>query len=281
MRQVFSNHSEVAHVFAQRTQNSGRAGNIFFEGNTIYSYGYHFPVARFLDDDTVLFTLDSYSNSTAKHINIISGALSHYDVVYTYDMDNTKRSLERFSSVIKYNFKKLAKARKPEIYIDAIMSILGILRKYVDTLGVKVYKKDYPELYDLLKRGKDYFSPELIQKIKERQKRDAKRAATKLAEKLTKWREFDKDTPRHISNGQFAYLRYNASTGNVETSKGVNIPHDEAKVLYLMWVRYPEHVIGRKVQYYTINKCTEDSLTAGCHTIRFSEAQAIAETLNW
>ena len=75
MRKTLSNSREVAHVWAQQKQSEGKSGNMFFEGDTIYSYGHHFPIARFARPDTVLFTSKRYSVSTAKHISYTRGAL--------------------------------------------------------------------------------------------------------------------------------------------------------------------------------------------------------------
>jgi len=69
---------------AERFANSdkeGKANSMFIENNTIFSYGYHFPIARKMDktDENgktiVLFTNRGYSNTTAKHKNNVWGAL--------------------------------------------------------------------------------------------------------------------------------------------------------------------------------------------------------------
>ena len=65
MRRVLKNHDEVCHVWAQQTQSEGRAGNIFFRDKSIYSYGEHFEMARFVDEETVFITTRGYSVSTA------------------------------------------------------------------------------------------------------------------------------------------------------------------------------------------------------------------------
>lgn len=68
MKRVFSSHNEVCKVWASRNQDEGRAGNISFMGDTIYSYGW-FEMATFIDDKTVLVTTDRYSSSTSNHIS--------------------------------------------------------------------------------------------------------------------------------------------------------------------------------------------------------------------
>ena len=87
MKKVFDN-SQLAHVWAQRTQDEGRTTNknMFFSGDTIYSYGRHFPVATFIDEKStgetyVIYNNDSYSVSTTKHQSYVRRAVSHYEII--------------------------------------------------------------------------------------------------------------------------------------------------------------------------------------------------------
>lgn len=41
--------------------------NIITDGQTIYSYGAHFPMARKLSDGTITVNVDRYSMTTSKH----------------------------------------------------------------------------------------------------------------------------------------------------------------------------------------------------------------------
>jgi hypothetical protein len=50
MKTVFSNAQDCVHAFAQRQTPQGRSGNVFFYGDKIYSYGYHYLLAEFIDD---------------------------------------------------------------------------------------------------------------------------------------------------------------------------------------------------------------------------------------
>lgn len=286
MKKVFQNHSEVAHVFAQRTQSEGRASRVFFEGDTIYSYGYHFPIAKFVDlpngQTVVLFTLDGYSNSTSKHIGIVRGALSQYDKVYTYDVNKPQETVRRVNNIIKEELKNLARARKPEIYISNIMREVRHVTELQKVFkSVKVYKKDYPILYDLIKKGENYFSPEVIAKVKDNEKKRKEKQRKAQQEKLNKWRSFEGGF--FSSLGQETYLRYNPNTDKVETSKHVQIEVREAKALYNIWVAQPERLEGQQIVNgrYRVNRCNKNTLIAGCHTIRFEEAERIAKELNF
>lgn len=77
---VFDNHM-VAHVWAQRTQDSGRShnGNFHFDGDTIYSY--RTPIGRLVDTATglvALVTSETFSITTSgKHMGPIRSALDY------------------------------------------------------------------------------------------------------------------------------------------------------------------------------------------------------------
>ena len=81
MKQVFNNR-ELFHVYASGNQTRGRSnnGNVYFEGDTIYSYGAHFPMAiRF--KDKMLINNEGYSVTTAKHMSQLRYALRHLDYI--------------------------------------------------------------------------------------------------------------------------------------------------------------------------------------------------------
>lgn len=84
----------VAHVWAQRGQDNGRnkQDNFYFVGDTIYSYGGHFPIATFCKSprkgaaDFVAFTYRGYSSTTSGHIHITRRAIpARYPIVNVKD----------------------------------------------------------------------------------------------------------------------------------------------------------------------------------------------------
>lgn len=85
MKKVFSSSAQCIHVFAQQSQDEGHAGNVFFEGKTLYSYGRHFAIASFIDKKTVLFNKSTYSSTTSGHQSAARSALSQYNILYCYD----------------------------------------------------------------------------------------------------------------------------------------------------------------------------------------------------
>lgn len=73
MKTVFSSNSELSKVWAKQTQPMGRASNMFFEGNVIYSYGHHYQIAQLIEAPcgklVCFINSNGFSNSTAKHTN--------------------------------------------------------------------------------------------------------------------------------------------------------------------------------------------------------------------
>lgn len=92
-KRVFGKSSQVAHVWAQQTQAGGRNSrrSIYFEGATIFSYGGHFPMARFVTNKrgerAVLMTTQRYSSTTAKHLSDVRNAIQGLDLpVFEVDL---------------------------------------------------------------------------------------------------------------------------------------------------------------------------------------------------
>ena len=111
MKKVFTN-KMVSHVWAQQTQEEGRnsSKSLFFENETIYSYGYHFPIAKFIPGTSyVLFNTDFYTKTTRLHQNLVRRAISsdyqfnlpnsiwdnHYDV-YQYYLNKANELVKNY-----------------------------------------------------------------------------------------------------------------------------------------------------------------------------------------
>ncbi|HTE02469.1 MAG TPA: hypothetical protein VK668_24440 [Mucilaginibacter sp.] len=79
----------VAHHWANSIGQEAKASNLFFEEENIYSYGYHFLIAKHVCNDegkqAVLFTRRTYSRSTSAHINLVRQASRHLDLIYVPD----------------------------------------------------------------------------------------------------------------------------------------------------------------------------------------------------
>lgn len=100
----------VAKRFANR-KDKGTAKNMYIWGNTIYSYGHHFPIARWLDEDTVVFTTNEYSMTTAGHKSAVLRALRSegIKVIFTKGCNT---DIYTIREQIKENTREIEKAKE-------------------------------------------------------------------------------------------------------------------------------------------------------------------------
>ena len=262
MKKVFSSNYDCVHTFAQQTHPEGRnqSRSTFFEGNKIYSYGYHYELGRFLDDKTILINDEGYSNSTAKHITLLVGATSQYKQYY-----KTKTNISIVYRDIMYLKKKLSKARKPQMYISQIYSLWNSLNEYINERNQKQITKykEYKELKKFVNSLQDETSiKDLRNWAKEEAKKKKEKEQKQLTENLAKFREYKKD---YFRIGSKDYLRLSKCAQYVETSQGVKIDIDEAK-RYLKLLKSGAMMRGAKIGNYTTISF-DKLLRIGCHNI--------------
>lgn len=298
------NNSQVSHNFAHNSQTGKNGSNLFFEHNangsrTIYSYGYHFGIAHIpnAQSNTVYFTMTSYSNTTAKHINHVWRAVSHMNIIYC-PLDITeyfrygkptkngiKRSLEWFERQIAETKSKHICARKYS-YTSQIVRLLSNLETFAEAFKCKhlltgkarkaIYNKyDYTQIVNL------YFNPQQIEAHKQRKRNETERLKKREAKQIKAYKAFECD----YLNTNATYLRLNGET--IETSRGVKLNDmKQAQTLFNIAERckrlnkpFTEHL---RVMQYTLNKVTENgTIKIGCHTIPYKETETIAQKLNW
>ncbi len=77
---------------------------------------------QFIDDKTILINDSGYSVTTSKHIGEISYATRQYRQFFT-----TKTDIDTVHNTVQQNLEKLTNARKPELYINVILSLFKSL----------------------------------------------------------------------------------------------------------------------------------------------------------
>lgn len=119
--------SMVAHLWANEKQESAHGSNFYFEGASIYSYGYHFEVGRIVRNKhgrkAYLINDEYYSNTTSQHQAYVRNAIPvgekvfqvGYNMSYKGQMSFVVKKLE----IIKERAESCKKARteKPYGYI--------------------------------------------------------------------------------------------------------------------------------------------------------------------
>lgn len=145
-KHVFKDKYETARAWVNQSAAWGREGKrarIFFEGDTIYSYGRHFPIARLIGPKTALVTTRSYSLTTSRHMEAVLDVLSrgNYVVYYVdnvlpgYTESNVKVMLESIRKLVsdRDNTRRpLDKRVRSAVSAQAEVECLG---KYVSAVG--------------------------------------------------------------------------------------------------------------------------------------------------
>jgi len=282
MRRVFTNSSDVIHLFAQQSQTDARCSNVFFEANwakneeygtVIYSYGHHYELGRFIDKDTILINDTGYSVTTSKHVSQLRFATRQYKQFF-----KTEVNLELVHREILRNKTKLASARKPELYIEPIFRLWRTLNEYADYTKAKI-KRDarYREIKAIIKALNE--SPEDFQsKLKDlaakQAKAKAKAEAKKLKEALPKFLNHEINSFRI---GEEDYLRLSKDGERVETSQYVSVSRENAKALYEM-IKRGIDVKGKHIEHYTVTSIN-GTLRIGCHNINMDSVHSIGKQL--
>ena len=153
MRTILTN-SEIVHAFnlQENTHGSTSNGNMFFEYDRIYSYGYHYLLAQFLDNETIFINDKGYSLTTAKHISLITNATRNKKQFFA-----TKTDTKIVLRDIKNYLNKLTRARKTkEYYLSEITNTFKMYFDFIEYKKQKTELKKLKEHREILKLYKDF-----------------------------------------------------------------------------------------------------------------------------
>lgn len=283
MRRVLSNHHEVAHFWANQVQAEGRADNMFFEGSHIYSYSRHFCIARILPSGTVVFTLLDSSTSTSRHKSLARRAVSHRDIVYANDPDNSA-SLNREAAVRNVEA-ALEAANKPRIRQATIDRCQQEALHCAEQFNA--YLAALPEGE---RAGVAPIDTSNLESVRQQLAEEARRAAEREAERALKRQAELADRLQAWLGGALDYglhelpIALRISGDVIETTKGAEIPLDDARRLWPVILRTMrgerDYEVGMNLGHYRLTRIRRDgSIVVGCHDIRHAELARIAEQL--
>jgi len=122
--------STLAHNYNNGAE-KGKGSHIFIDGDTIFSYGYHFPIARKLKENVYLFNSEGYSLTTEKHKGIVESALISKTLIYISECktENANKQIETNKERIKEIEGKIERARKVNIKQDYKERIKDLLNQ--------------------------------------------------------------------------------------------------------------------------------------------------------
>lgn len=285
------NNSKLAHNWANKIKDSGKGSNMFFEGDTIYSYGYHFPISKFItiDENTfIAFNDNNYSNSTAKHKNHVRRAIPYnYEVINCIDMNfgfyGHEKNMKYYINEINDNLNKAKKATKNKEYlITSAENSLNELTNYIRLFNIDKIAGHKETLTDLLnyqsfidnyKNSAEFIAWKQRQAINEKKKQDNE--VIKQAENIIKFRSFEVN---YVYSLPYNLLRYNADKNEIQTSGGVNMAKD-IFIKYYNKFKANSIEIGEKVEHYQFGGTKDNIVFVGCHKFELTEIENLINTI--
>lgn len=273
MKSVFTN-SEICHVFNEQNQSNGRTSNsnIYFEYNKIYSYGSHYLLAKFIDNNTIVINDKGYSNTTSKHISLIINATRDKKQFFKTKID-TQIVLNNINNYLK----KFTNARKTkDFYLNEINSTFKMYFEYIAYTNKKTfykskdysYNKEHKQLIKLYNQFTNEFD-NLQEQIKEANIKAAAAAKKAIKEKLNDWRIGKINWFRN--NTKKDYLRLKGDF--IETSQNIKISISEAKRLLSLIEN--KNIVGQRVDERFVVRSFDNLLKVGCHNIDINEIKYI------
>ena len=129
MKTVFTN-SEIVHAFNLQDQPNGRTTNssMYFEYKKIYSYGSHYLLGEFIDENTIIINDEGYSVTTSKHISLLTNATRDKRQFFKTEIEP-----EIVINQLKIFLKLLSRTRlKADYYTTTINNLFKNYFEYVD-----------------------------------------------------------------------------------------------------------------------------------------------------
>jgi hypothetical protein len=293
---------EIPHLWAHRTQEEARnrQGNLYFNGDTIYSYGSHFPIARHATNDAgeraVLLTTATYSVTTSSHCSAVRSAIpSGIPVFHVPNVchgryngseltaDDRAGNLADYAERIERHVVTFARARssyaKEWNHEDAVR-LRDEAFAYCAFFGLPIPNiSEVPELdSDALTAIRKREAKRAAEKA-EQTKRERAAAIVRQQELITKWRA-----------GQYSGCLYDVPAmlridgDEVVTSRGARFPVSHAKrgLAFVRKVRESGQAYVRNghtihLGPYALDRIEPDgTVKAGCHVVSWEEIEQIA-----
>lgn len=278
MKTVFTNSSDVIHLFAQRTQDKARCSNVYFNDlNHIYSYGQHYLLGKFITNDknelAIVINNTGYSVTTSKHIREISQATRQYKQFFELS-SNGKKVLNQLELLAE----KLQCARKPELYINPALSLYDQYIKFLNWSGRFSYELD--QINEVIKifKGADY--SEYLQAknkaIKRAEQKRIRNEKKQFKNNLQKFYNYELDYLYNNCSHE-DYLRISKDGLFIETSQRIKVNIEEAKILYRL-IEAKKDIKGFVIGNYTVISIN-GVLKIGCHNINMNDVHRIGRLI--
>jgi hypothetical protein len=281
-------HGEVAHLWYHQTQDWAKSkgrGQLYFRGDTIYSYGGHFPIARHVKNDkgeaAVLFTTRDYSHTTGMHKRGTRSAIPSTARVFYIERPDRMPTVVDVQDKERKAAELLAKSKRARAnkasYLSRANSLLEDARNMVEFFGLK-HTVATPE-------GLKGVAEQIEQARKEQRERERqaeKRRIEEAQEKIALWKAG--------TYGGYVPSSIKTAFGRIEgnelvTSRGARVPLEHVKKVAPLVRSIIEkgktfkrngHTIH--LGHYQLDAIHADgTLIAGCHTFERAEVLRILD----
>jgi hypothetical protein len=282
----------VAHLWAHKAQDSARNGsNFYFDGDTIYSYGSHFPIAKHVETKrgrAVLFTTRDFSVTTSGHKWTVLGTCKHLTVFHVQHPTDTDRKAQ----FAEYRDRYLALARKYSRARSNKPWILNSLRDLVDEanrfahfFGLRPRLSLPDDLSAMETECRAVEKRERVRKQREEAKRqreyEARRA--EAVAKLDNWANGGA-IDRFTFGGYDLPIRLRIKGDELQTSRGASVPLAHAVRAFRIIKRLHDSSKSYERNGHTIHLGhfaldaidTQGNVRAGCHSVTWQEIERVA-----
>lgn len=285
------NNSTLAHNFANKIKLAGKGSNMFYENDTIYSYGRHFPIAKFYTNlkgiEFIAFNKRTYSNTTSKQQRHVLNAIPrNIKTIYCNNLEfsflgHCENLLDKLNAAKKLlNDAKKATKYKMQ-YVTNAQSEINAFNEYVRYFDIitSEYVGTYENIdkfhnsivtdIDTFINSNDYKN--WLLNAEKRKNDEIAKQLIKQSENIQKFRQFE---TMYVYGIPYNLLRFNKDKNEVETSSGI-------KMSLPLFMRYYNKLKnnelnkGEKIENYTYLGKDNKSVFVGCHTIELNEIENI------
>lgn len=270
--------SQVAHIWAQRLGGSKKGSHFYFEGDTIFSYGAHYPAARFYDSGAkscVLINARGYSSTTAKHMSYVRGALDYSRFAFVANVPHVEagkdsvKHLENLQYIIDQTNLTLKKCAKARQRLANDLAEFEALRETAILYG-RFFKIKLPCALPVVTAAQQKEFEKRMCAADEARALAKQRASDKESELLSKW------VNDPLQRGTFfswpVKLRINGD--QIETSHGAKVP----LALGIMVAKdflADKLRVGTKIAHFEVNEVYFEYVKIGCHVIQRAEIERL------
>jgi len=144
MKKVFPKADLVIDKWLQQSQPEGKSpkSRIFFEGDSIYSYGKHYQLAKIFKEKQIIFVNKiSSSKTTGRQKNLIMSIGYNFKIYYIIDFEDHQKNVEEMKKeCTKWNKKVLKAKIYTHIAFEELKISIKKLNQYIENFHLQYGK---------------------------------------------------------------------------------------------------------------------------------------------